>query len=141
MKKTPAASSTAESRLCKQLVVGKQNQVLLQFITYNFSKAENPRKFAAANTPTASASVTVISLSFSYNAARARAKAEKGFFCQKVIKLTVSYAVVWDGRPILMPGPNLIAQMFQNCALSGRSRSLTETCRLVSLYERILTVN
>lgn len=78
--KTPASSSTAETRLCKQPVVGKQNQVLLQFITYNFSKAENPRKFAAANTPTASASVTVISLSFSYNAARARAKAEKGFF-------------------------------------------------------------
>ena len=88
-------------------MVGKQNQVLLQFITYNFSKAENPRKFAAANTPTASASVTVISLSFSYNAARVRAKAEKRFFFQKVIKLTVSYAVAWDGRPILMPGPNL----------------------------------
>lgn len=47
------------------------------FSTYNFSKAVNPKKLAAAKTPTTSASLTFISLSFSYNAERARAKAAK----------------------------------------------------------------
>lgn len=47
------------------------------FKTYNFSKAVNPKKLAAAKTPTTSASLTFISHSFSYNAERARAKAEK----------------------------------------------------------------
>lgn len=35
----------------------------------------NPKKVAAAKTPTTSASLTFISLSFSYNAERARANA------------------------------------------------------------------
>lgn len=45
--------------------------------THNFSKAVNPKKLAAAKTPTTSASLTFISLSFSYSAERARAKAAK----------------------------------------------------------------
>ena len=49
----------------------------LNFKTYNFSKAVNPKKLAAAKTPTTSASLTFISYSFSYKAERARAKAEK----------------------------------------------------------------
>lgn len=47
------------------------------FVTYNFSKAVNPKKLAAAKTPTTSASLTFISHSFSYSAERARAKAAK----------------------------------------------------------------
>ena len=49
----------------------------INFKTYNFSKAVNPKKLAAAKTPTTSASLTFISYSFSYKADRARAKAEK----------------------------------------------------------------
>lgn len=58
----------------------KQVQLYIKstnFKTYNFSKAVNPKKLAAAKTPTTSASLTFISHSFSYNAERARAKAEK----------------------------------------------------------------
>ena len=51
--------------------------VIDKTFSYNFSKAVNPKKLAAAKTPTTSASLTFISLSFSYSAARARAKAAK----------------------------------------------------------------